>query len=251
LAGPFRREAELYPPVKRLLEQRGYTVKGEVCACDVVAVRGPDEPPVVVELKRAFTLSLVLQGVSRLAATDLVYLAAPVGPARRGGGEAPLSPLRPEVRRLCRRLGLGLLAVHPPAAEGREARAEVLLDPEPVRVPRRDKRRTGQLLREHRLRQGDPSPGGRAGAPVVTTYHQEALRCAELLRRRDGGPLQVAEVRVDAAAPRAARILHRNVYGWFEPAGRGLYRLTPTGAAELVTFAGRFEPPGPGPGPTG
>src|SRR5689334_11843542 len=106
-ARPFRFEAELYRPVKRLLEAHGYLVKGEVCACDLVAVRGADEPPVVVELKLAFTLSLVLQGVDRLAVTDLVYLAAPVAEARRAGGAAVLSPSHPDVRRLCRLTGAG------------------------------------------------------------------------------------------------------------------------------------------------
>jgi hypothetical protein len=47
-----RSETSLYRPVKRYLETLGFTVKGEVCGCDLVAVRG-DEPPIVVigELK--------------------------------------------------------------------------------------------------------------------------------------------------------------------------------------------------------
>lgn len=44
------KETDLYPPVKRYLEGPGYTVKGEVDDCDVVAVRRGEEP-VVVELK--------------------------------------------------------------------------------------------------------------------------------------------------------------------------------------------------------
>lgn len=48
-------------------------VKGEVCGCDLVAMRG-DEPPVVVigELKLTFSLDLVLQAVDRMAACDEV-----------------------------------------------------------------------------------------------------------------------------------------------------------------------------------
>ena len=52
------RETELYPPVKAFLEGQGYAVKGEVEACDLVAVRG-DQAPVIVELKTSFTLGLV------------------------------------------------------------------------------------------------------------------------------------------------------------------------------------------------
>jgi hypothetical protein len=248
--------------VKRFLEGQGYVVKGEVRGCDVLAVRGgaeggPGEPAVVVvELKLTFTLSLVLQAVDRLAVTDLVYLALPGG----GSGSAPgsrrrlaFSPAHPSVRRLCRRLGLGLLAVHAaPASAGKAAgsreRVEVVLDPVPCRVPRKNKARAALLLREHARRHGDPTPGGGTGGkPVVTAYRQEALRCAAfLLHHGGGGPLAVAEVRHGATAPNAARILYRNVYGWFEPAGRGLYRLTGEGAEGLATFAGRFGPPNDG-----
>jgi hypothetical protein len=76
-------ETSLYQPVKRYLETLGFTVKGEVCGCDLVAVRG-DEPPIVVigELKLSFSLDLVLQAVDRAAACDEVWLA--VGAAGRG-----------------------------------------------------------------------------------------------------------------------------------------------------------------------
>jgi hypothetical protein len=125
---PYRLEADLYAPVKQFPEALGYKVKGEVRGCDVVAIRhnadGETEPPIVVELKLTFSLGFVLQGIDRLAVTDLVYLAAPTSPARPGSsGREPYSPAHPAVRRLCRRLGLGLLAVHPPAQKDAAARA--------------------------------------------------------------------------------------------------------------------------------
>ena len=72
-------ETALYAPVKRFLEAQGFQVKGEVCGCDLVALRG-DEPPRVVigELKLAFNLELVLQGVNRTAACDEIWLAVRV-----------------------------------------------------------------------------------------------------------------------------------------------------------------------------
>lgn len=69
-------EAALYLPVKAFLERQGYVVRGEVRGCDLVACRGNEEP-VIVELKLRFTLSLLLQGVDRLALTPLVYVAVP------------------------------------------------------------------------------------------------------------------------------------------------------------------------------
>jgi hypothetical protein len=210
------REVELYAPVKAFLEARGYDVKGEIAGCDLVAVRA-DEPPVIVELKLTFTLGLVLQGVDRLAIADTVYLAIPAGAARRRG-----------IRPLCRRLGLGLLAVHAP-----RPRVEVLVDPGPYRPPR-DRRRSARVLGEHGRRRGDPTPGGGARMPIMTAYRQEALRLAGVLR---DGPATVAALRVAAEAPNAQQILARDVYGWFERVRRGSYRLRDEGLAALGAFA--------------
>src|SRR6195256_1944224 len=90
------RETSLYFPVKRFLESLGFDVKGEVCGCDLVALRG-DEPPIVVvgELKLGFNLELVLQGINRTAACDEIWLA--VRTAGRRGREHD-----PRVRKLCR-----------------------------------------------------------------------------------------------------------------------------------------------------
>ena len=199
-------EAALYGPVKALLESQGYVVKGEIVGCDVVGVRG-DEPPVVVELKRAFGLALVLQGIDRLALTDAVYLAV---------GEWPRRPA--DVRALCRRLGLGLIVV---VAE----RADVVLDPLPYQ-PRKSRARTARLLDEHRRRAGDPTSGGSVRRPIMTAYRQEALRCAARLQ---AGPETLRAIRAGGDVPHAGRILQTNVYGWFERVERGVYVLSPRG----------------------
>src|SRR5690349_7930218 len=137
---PYERgtETRLYGSVKRYLETLGFAVKGEVCGCDLVAIRG-DEPPVVVigELKLSFNLDLVLQAVDRTAACDDVWLA--VGPAGR-------KRLRdPRVRKLCRFLGFGLLGV---SASGV---VQVLVESRPWR-PRQDRKRRARLIDEHRKR---------------------------------------------------------------------------------------------------
>src|SRR5438552_5598070 len=119
------RETSLYLPVKRFLEGRGFDVKGEVCGCDLIALRGGGPSLVIVgELKLAFNLELVLQGIDRTAACDEVWLA--VLTSARAGRERD-----PRVRKLCRLLGFGLLDVS--AAGG----VEVLVEPTRWR-PRRD-----------------------------------------------------------------------------------------------------------------
>ena len=208
-------ESDLYAPVKALLEGQGYVVKGEVRGCDVVAVRG-QEPPVVVELKRTFGLGLVLQGVDRLALTDLVYLAVGQWPKQMKN-----------VKKLCRRLGLGFIVVA-------KDRADVVLDPVPY-VPRQNRRKAGRMLGEHARRVGDPNVGGQAmRAPLMTAYRQEALRCAELLATN--GPMKVAALRAACDAPKAAQILQQDVYGWFERVERGVYAITPKGREGLERF---------------
>ncbi|HCE72265.1 MAG TPA: hypothetical protein DET67_14180, partial [Ruegeria sp.] len=72
----MQREQDLYPPLKAMFERQGYVVKGEVGAADLVARRG-DEPPVIVEMKLRFSLSLFHQAVARLALSDSVYIAVP------------------------------------------------------------------------------------------------------------------------------------------------------------------------------
>jgi len=210
-------ESDLYAPVKALLEGQGYAVKGEVRGCDVVGVRGR-EPPVIVELKRAFGLALVLQGIDRLALSDVVYLAIGAWPKQMR-----------HVKKLCRRLGLGLLVVSP-------EQVDIVLDPAPYK-PRKNKRKIGRLLGEHRRRVGDPNRGGSTSkVPMMTAYRQEALRCASLLARK--GPMSPAAVKLAADAPRAASILRHDYYGWFERVERGVYALTPEGRRGLALFDG-------------
>jgi hypothetical protein len=221
------REWELYAPVKEFLEMCGYEVKGEVRGCDLVARRG-DEPPVVVELKLRFSLSLVLQGVDRLALTERVYLAVPrTGPRRRRS--RGLAPDSSAVRKLCRRLGLGLILI----GSGKQ-RVEVLEEPGPYQ-PRMAKERTARLLDEFARRAGDANVGGVAGVPLVTAYRQDALACARALTRC--GPMRLAALRSAAGVPRAARIVQRNLYGWFARPQRGTYDLTEGGRDALARFA--------------
>lgn len=211
------RETDLYPPVKAYLEAQGYEVKAEIGACDLLARRG-EEPPVVVELKLGFTLALVLQGVARQALFEHVYLAVPVS-------KAGWALRYRDVLALCRRLGLGLLAVR--LAEG--GGVEAHLDPAPYQ-PRRNAARAGRLLREFDRRVGDPNLGGSTGVKRMTAYRQDALRMAAVLAQ---GPMKAAALAKACGVARAAAMLRADHYGWFERVERGIYALTPQGQAAL------------------
>jgi hypothetical protein len=191
-------------------------VKGEVGGCDLVALQGDDPPLVVIcELKLAFNLELVLQGVDRAAASDEVWLAARLS-ARGKGRESDA-----RFRNLCRRLGFGLLGV------SKADHVEILVSPVAA-TPRRNPRRRSRLVDEHRRRQGDPVAGGGSRQPIMTAYRQRALACAAALTQ---GPRRPRDLKPEI--PDAPKILLHNVYGWFARAERGIYELTDAGREAL------------------
>lgn len=214
------RETDLYLPVKTLLEGQGYEVKSEIGAADVFAMRG-DEPPVIVELKTGFSLSLFYQAIDRLALTDSVYIAVP-----RGKGRPFLSSLKSAIK-LCRRLGLGLITVRV-----EDSLTEIHLDPGPY-VPRKSRVKSARLLREFARRVGDPNRGGMNRATIMTAYRQDAIRVASHVAV--SGAARAADVAKATGVARARTIMADDHYGWFERVERGIYRLTAKGEKATMT----------------
>jgi hypothetical protein len=212
-------ETSLYLPVKAFIEAAGYEVKGEVDGCDVVGLRAGDPPVVVVcELKLSFNLELILQAVDRAAIADEVWVAARISATGRGR-EADV-----RYRNLCRRLGIGMLGV--------SDRGEVSVIVSAVSpMPRTNPKRRTRLVREHQKRRGDPTLGGSTRTPIMTAYRQQAMLCAEALAT---GPLRPRDIKAQAGAQDAGKILLNNVYGWFERIKPGVYQLTELGRSAVV-----------------
>ena len=216
-----RHEAELYEPVRSFLEAQGFTVRGEVRGCDVVASR--DDDLVIVELKRGFNVDLLLQATERQRLSQSVYIAvpAPLGKGDRARWR--------DILRLLRRLELGALLVH---FDADPVTVEVCLEPQaPTR--RRDLRERRAVLREARARTVDGNVGGSVSQPRLTAYREATLYLAYCLARL--GPLAPKRLR-ELGAGRAQTMLRRNYYGWFERAGRGIYALTPAGHDALAHY---------------
>jgi hypothetical protein len=210
-------ETDLYAPVKRFLEAQGYAVKGEIKECDIVAVRG-DDPPLIVELKTAFSLQLVLQAIDRQGISDVVYIGIPP-PKRRQYSD---------IVKLCRRLGLGLLIITGDFVEA-------VADPAAYQ-PRKIAKRKTLLLKEFAHRVGDTTKGGSSTrGPRMTAYRQDALRCAKHLS--ENGASKAAMIKQRTNVQRAPNILLNDVYGWFQREERGIYKLSPKGEAAMVEFA--------------
>ena len=215
------RETDLYGPVKRLLESQGYEVKAEIGAIDVVGCRDT-EPPVIVELKTAFSLSLFHQAVERQTVTDAVYIATPRKPGRMFA-----KSLQRNIA-LCRRLGLGLITVR-----CKDDFVEVHLDPAPYR-PRQSKAKRARLLREFAKRVGDPNTGGATRKGLITAYRQDALRCLSTLHVN--GPTKASLVASATNVETARRIMADDHYGWFERVKTGVYAITPKGQQALIDY---------------
>lgn len=216
------RETDLYPPVKAFLEAQGYVVKSEVGAVDVMAVRG-SEPPVVVELKLGFSLSLFHQCIARQSLTEDVYLAVPRQPGKR------FAKAVKDNLKLARRLGLGLITVR--LTDGL---VQVHCDPGPFQ-PRLAKARQGALLREFARRQGDPNNGGQTRVGLITAYRQDALKLALYLF--EAGATKGADVARETGVDKATRMMADDHYGWFERVETGVYGLTPAGAEAVGVSA--------------
>ena len=217
------RETDLYGPVKSFLEGQGYVVKSEVGAADVVAVRG-GEPPLIVELKLGFSLTLVHQCIARLAVSDDVYMAV-----ARGEGK-PFSKSLKNMTKLCRRLGMGLITVR-----FKDGLVQVHCDPGAY-APRKSKKREGQMLAEFARRVGDPNDGGQTRVGLITAYRQDALKIAMYLF--EVGASKGADVARETGVERATTMMRDDHYGWFEKVEKGVYGLRPKGA-EAVTKSGQ------------
>ncbi len=219
--GISMKESDLYPPLKRFLTEQGYTVKGEVINCDVVALRN-EEAPLIVELKLNFNLSVLMQVVDRLALTPTVYIGIPLQ-------TTVLRKKRKSVLKLLRMLGLGLVVIDVQAET-----VDVVLDPTAYK-PRIVQRQQARLLGEFARRVGDPNVGGLAMRKgIMTAYRQRALLIGQYLRQH--GASKAAVVALAVGDTQARAVLYRNVYGWFERVERGVYRVSAQGEKDIVAW---------------
>ncbi|MCH7908323.1 MAG: hypothetical protein IIB38_01755 [Candidatus Hydrogenedentes bacterium] len=217
-----QRETELYAPVRDYLTELGYTVRGEVKGCDIAAVR--DKELIVVELKRTLSIDLLIQATQRQTAADAVYIAIP-RPAKmtRNGRWRG-------IKRLLRRLELGLIIVTF-TSDGAEVR---LVEHPVLAAKRRDRKRHRVILRELAGRSGDHNVGGMNRKKVLTAYRESALRIACCLERF--GPMSPKDLRALETGTKTQRILHRNVYGWFDRVERGVYEVNASGREALDEY---------------
>lgn len=213
------RESDLAPPVRDYLIAQGYTVRSEVKNCDITAIQGDDL--IVVELKRGFTIDLLIQAVERQRIADSVYVAIPSG----GETRDRYSKRWKGMERLLKRLSLGLILVSFPLDKDAPPTVEVLFHPIDAGKPRQRTKQRRAVLREIAGRSADYNVGGSTGRAILTAYREQAIYIALCLETF--GSQTPTALRNRGASPRTQAILHRNVYGWFERLERGVYALRP------------------------
>lgn len=220
-------ETELYEPVKSFFEKQGYHIKSEIRYCDLVGVKEGLTDPLIVEIKKSFNLSLLLQGMQRLKISNNVYLAVERNRAKRGAVNQRFS----EITELCQKLGLGLITVT--IYKTKPALVDILCQPQSQLKSKKSIRKQ-KLLREFEGRSGDYNLGGSHKTKLVTAYRERALKVASALEPLpSASPAQLART---TGISTAASILQNNYYGWFERIKRGSYRLTPAGKEALSTY---------------
>ncbi|MDO4799560.1 MAG: DUF2161 family putative PD-(D/E)XK-type phosphodiesterase [Bacillota bacterium] len=249
-----RKETDLYPYIKQWLLDRSCVVQAEVKDIDVAALyraEGDEELFIAVELKTRVSLELLLQAVDRLDVADLVYIAVPWS-----GNEERIE----QVKKLCRRLGIGMLAVNlrsvAPVAEelvapknnGIRLTEGEALPPDAASTLRthRSKGNTrasklrNAAIREFLKRKSDVNIGGSRGTKLMTAYREESLYLLHLL---DQGAETTKQIKT-CGIKGSGRILSANYYGWFTMRtkdGTKHYGISPQGRQALADYADIVE----------
>jgi hypothetical protein len=243
-------ETELYPPIKEFFTDRGYEVKAEVRGCDLVAYRADQSEPLIVEMKKTFTLPLLLQGIDRQKISGVVWLAIERNRTKKGAHNQRFS----EITALCRRLSLGLLTVtfyrtKSPVIDVWCEPSGAVVASKPSLIPvqaaeasevyqtvtgGRRKAGASRLMKEFEARSGDYNVGGSSKRKLITAYREKSIQCALALQCH--GPSSPRQIRDWTHCPTSGALLRSNYYGWFTRVSKGIYELTPLGTAALQEY---------------
>ena len=221
-------EKEMYPYVKDFFTSRGYEVRAEVLACDVVAIK--DGVMVAAEMKTQMSVKLLSQAAQRQKSFDLVYIAIPKPTFKKRTGKQYA-----ELVHLIKRLELGLLYVDT-AGEGvcTEEFAPHPFAREKSLASRRARKTRTDAMEEFLSRSDDYNVGGSVREKRVTAYRENALLIA-LYMMRDGA-MSAKQLKKLGCGEKAYQIIHDNHYGWFERVDRGVYDVTSKGKKSVANY---------------
>ena len=200
-------ESDLYTIVEKYYIAQGFSVKGEVCGCDLVAIR--EDKIIIVELKKSFNVKLLYQGIRRLSATEYVYVAFFKPKTKQSISFWTM------IKSLCRRLHIGAILVE-------DNNLRFLLHPEMFQA-RKSTMQRKKILKEFHGRKVSENKGGITGQKLETAYLESAIKIAVILS--ENGALSAKDLQIMGTSENTHTILYRNHYGWFEKKEKGIYFL--------------------------
>ena len=212
------KETDLYEPIRTFLEEEGYQVQAEVKDCDIAAVK--DGQLLIVELKKAFNLKLVYQGLERQSLTEQVFVAIPR--PKKGAREKAWK----DMLKLLKRLELGLLTV---ALDSPLKTVDVVLEPSDSPI-RKNKKKKEQVRGELEHRRMNANVGGMTRRKIMTAFREKSIRLACLLEKE--GQVSTASLR-ERGLEEYIVILGRNYDKWFQRVEKGVYALSEKGKEAL------------------
>lgn len=207
----------MYEPVRKLLSEQGFIVRGEVKDCDIAALK--DGCLWVVEMKLYANITLIYQAIERQSATDWVFVAIPRPRRARDGNFLSL-------QKLLKKLNLGLITV---ALDSPVKQAEILLFPGPGGRNKNNKK--SNAIRKELLGRTTDTPGGTTKTSVNTAYRERCVQIACLLAAK--GRLRAKDLVELGCEKDATFILQNNFFGWFDKVSRGVYEISDAGRGYL------------------
>ena len=214
------KESSMYEPIRQLLNNHGFIVRGEVKNCDIAAIRGDEIW--VVEMKLSANLTLLYQAMERKAITDYVVIAIPRPKNSRNKNFVLL-------KKIILKLELGLILV---SLDSPVPLAEIAIHPSESKKINPKK---SASVRKEILGRSSDTAGGSTNTRVSTAYREKCIRIACLLEAK--GELSSRELLKLGCEKDTASVLRNNHYGWFAKMESGKYSLSSAGKEYLHTNA--------------
>jgi len=217
-------EKDLFDPIKKYFEEYGYVCDGEVGDIDLYMEH--EGETVAVELKVTLDFKAVQQAALRQKVADTVFIGI-FRPKNMGSGSFK------DKLYLLKRLGIGLIVVSKSTGTIEIVNEPVIRELETFRP--RNKKKMQALRGEFQKRKIKNNTGGVTGTKLITSYREDALLVLDALSELggEGSPKAVKEL---CKVKRAADILLKNYYGWFEHIGTGKYKVRESGYEALEEF---------------
>ena len=225
----FKREEEMYPLIKSWLEDKGHTVRSEVCKCDIVSEK--DGIYNVFEMKLKFNLDVIYQALERMTLNNYVYIIVPIPETKIA--RQNWDKRYPSMEKMCKKIGIGLIVIYSNNV------ISCVVEADDIWSPKKSEKKNKRLISEFSRRSGDYNIGGIHKQKLMTAYKEDSLRCIKAMK--ETGKTKPSDIKQISKVEKTGSILLSNVYGWFIKKGKGCYYVTEKGLEALKTYEYIFK----------